>query len=590
MSLPPLANLVALSSPDPTELLSLQARIEASGAFTEARHPGPGWVVASAPLAGTEPDPPEIRRSGLAFAEGRSLVSRPGRAPEDVAALVTDRPSALAGLPGDFGFLHIDGDGAGTAVRSAGGKVPFYVAGGAGRWTVATTLAHLLLLHPGELVLDPLINAIWASGHDAAPDRRTFVAGVRRLGRGEYARLDGPRPVFGRWWRPGGGGPPRSSPEHATRLRTLLLTDLERELDPTGGNLLALSGGVDSSALAGLAAGTLGFPLDTLTLLPDDARAAARDLHYVDSVAGSVGGFRSQTRVTVGAERRVSLLEELDVPFHMPQAYLSLLPPTIRDTGAKVLLSGELADQTVGSAGTRHDWARLTSPTGLLRTRSTLPGGAGPAARIWAEERLRDAIRRPHVPWPRRLPNMIRAELREEYHDWFRARRASAAGDRHPRRYLAMELEHDGFLGMNWEVASSLGLRRCMPFGTRGALELAFECHPSELIGPGTKRLLRRALADDVPAVNLDRPDKGRAGGSRGYGPSRLTAEVPAALESVFSPGWPPDANLEYWASFGTRQVVVFAKAFERWRSRGASLRGIQAEAERESGRDIDHR
>ena len=76
--------------------------------------------------------------------------------------------------------------------------------------------------------------------------------------------------------------------------------------------------------------------------------------------------------------------------------------------------------------------------------------------------------------------------------------------------YLAMFLERQGFLGMHWEVTSSLGVRRSFPFVTRELLELGFECHPSELVGPGTKRLLRAALAGDVPAINLERPDKGR--------------------------------------------------------------------------------
>jgi hypothetical protein len=64
---------------------------------------------------------------------------------------------------------------------------------------------------------------------------------------------------------------------------------------------------------------------------------------------------------------------------------------------------------------------------------------------------------------------------------------------------------------MNWEVTSLVGVRRSIPFVTRAILELAFSCHPTEFIGPRqvTKKILRRALVNDVPARNLQRPEKG---------------------------------------------------------------------------------
>jgi len=47
-----------------------------------------------------------------------------------------------------------------------------------------------------------------------------------------------------------------------------------------------------------------------------------------------------------------------------------------------------------------------------------------------------------------------------------------------------------------------------LPFFNREVLELAFRCHPSELLGPGTKLILREALRDDVPPRYLLRDDK----------------------------------------------------------------------------------
>ena len=103
---------------------------------------------------------------------------------------------------------------------------------------------------------------------------------------------------------------------------------------------------------------------------------------------------------------------------------------------------------------------------------------------------------------------------------------------------------------MNWEVCSALGIRRSLPFFNREALELAFECHPTELYGPGTKKLLRAALRDDVPAKNLLRPDKGRRDDALVKSMLSLQEQMPnetlpQELEGVLGPGWfshPPKA------------------------------------------------
>ncbi|HXE99976.1 MAG TPA: asparagine synthase-related protein [Solirubrobacterales bacterium] len=564
MSLRPLANLLAVGTLDPGELGAVRERIEASGAFDPTWDPAPGRLVAVSRFSGSSPDDEPVRAAGLAFAQGRDELAACGRRWEEIAHLVAERPESLDQLPGDFGLVQFRPSGEVTVVRSAGGLVPFYVADDGERWTVATTLAHLLRFHPGELALDPLVNAILTSGYDAAPDRRTFVAGVRLVGRGEYVRLDGGRAAFGRWWDPRQGAAPRPAADHAERLRSALLATLERDLAPEGENLLALSGGVDSSAVGALAAGTLGREVSTLTVLSDDEAARARDRRYVDALTEAVG-FRRRKMVVVDRERRLALLDEPRVPFHVPMPYLCLLPSVADEWPVSVLVGGEFADHTVGSALTLRDWARHTTLSGLWGTRRALP--TGPAdIRRWFVYRLRRALRRPPVPWPGELPSLVRPELRDQYRDWLRDRRRAAAHDDGPMPYLAMFLERQGFLGMHWEVTSSLGVRRSFPFVTRELLELGFECHPSELVGPGTKRLLRAALAGDVPAVNLERPDKGRPRPPGGTEFRAWSGEIPSVLEPILAPGWPPRSKIAYWDVHRGRQLVAFAKAFERSR------------------------
>jgi hypothetical protein len=110
-----------------------------------------------------------------------------------------------------------------------------------------------------------------------------------------------------------------------------------------------------------------------------------------------------------------------------------------------------------------------------------------------------------HAP---RLPGWARSETEAEYQDWLRARGAAWARDRRPLAALADLAAADGWVAMNWEGTAPLGVRRSLPFFNREVLELAFRCHPSELLGPGTKRILREALRDDVPARYLLREDK----------------------------------------------------------------------------------
>ena len=165
--------------------------------------PAPGWIVAVAPLPGGEPDGDIAYRHQLAFAEEAGVL--PGRSGKDpavrfseISELADSNPDRLASLPGDFGFIRFRTGGGATVVRSCGGLVPFYLKQSGHRFVIATRLGDFVRYLPDEPRLDPLVNAM-----------------------------------------------------------TLLIEKLTRDLDPEDGNLLTLSGGVDSSSLAALAAGVV---------------------------------------------------------------------------------------------------------------------------------------------------------------------------------------------------------------------------------------------------------------------------------------------------------------------------------------------
>ena len=132
---------------------------------------------------------------------------------------------------------------------------------------------------PDEFRLDPLPNALAAASWLLFPDNRTYLEGVTILPRGHFAALNGSRRM-GCYWNPRpqriAYPTPARGREHAERLRSLLIAKLTRDLHPEDGNLLTLSGEVDSSSLGALAAGLVGRKVWTFSLLP---RRERQDLH-----------------------------------------------------------------------------------------------------------------------------------------------------------------------------------------------------------------------------------------------------------------------------------------------------------------------
>jgi hypothetical protein len=91
---------------------------------------------------------------------------------------------------------------------------------------------------------------------------------------------------------------------------------------------------------------------------------------------------------------------------------------------------------------------------------------------------------------------------------------------------------------MNWEATTELGIRRSIPFFTREMLELAFECHPSELFETGRRGLARRGLADDVPRSTLFMDDRGTWPDDAPDRAIPLPPVLPDWVEPMVGPEW----------------------------------------------------
>jgi asparagine synthetase B (glutamine-hydrolysing) len=385
-------------------------------------------------------------------------------------------------------------------------------------------------------VIDPFPLALWLNQIPRLDDSRAYIRGVRFVERGSFVhRAPAGTVREAAYWdpRPGRLRPPTAARfrEHAERLRTLLLDSLRADLDPAGGNLLSLSGGIDSTALLCLARGTLGIPVSALTFLPVEDDQRELELEHLRSATDRAPLERHRTVLLSQAHFLEIAERAAPVGFPVLHPVLHTLRTVAAEWPVRVLFGGEFGDEIGGSRFALQDWANHTPFWKLLRP-SRLPT----SAMDWAKLRARDVIRGPADWWPESLREWVEPGLREEYLDWRATAIRLARSDRRPLRRLALRTRRDDFLAMNWEACSEVGVRRLTPFFSRAALELAFDCHPGELIGPGYRRLVRAALSEDVPARNLFREDPGFWGPGP-PGPERAPS-FRAQLAGVLDPEW----------------------------------------------------
>jgi hypothetical protein len=548
VTLAPLANLVAVRDPDPQQLETVERWLQSQESVHRVWRPAAGWLVAELPLPGAKQT---LGDPGLVFAEGSDHFEGPPDYRD------------LSRHPGDFSFLHFTEDAV-TAVRSCSGRVPVYVWSDRERAVVGTTLSGVCELLPQPPVLDPLALACWASLDPYEPWNRTVLAGVRAVPPGHSVHLTPGAPWRPtRYWdmRPGDPAEVVVDPEgHAAEFREGLLATLDRELDREPYNLLTLSGGVDSTSLAALAAGVLDRPVATLSLVPLDPVANAREQHYREALAGAVvlGPSRHYALDLETQARLFGRSPGLCLPTLHPA--LRALPEVVAEIPASVLFGGEWADDTCGHWWRVHDWIDRTSARELSRSLRRLPFGRSDLLR-WPKWRLLSAVGRPRLNILASLLELARHEVEAEYQDWRSEQLRMLVADERPNRFLAAQFRGNasGVMAMNWEASSACGVRRAFPFLSRELLELAGRCDPRELLGPGTKRVMRAALRGLVPDVNLDRPDKGAFGRQPHPPPRPWLGSVPAELESTFAV--PRDAAIGPVSRAGLALSVEVAEA-----------------------------
>jgi asparagine synthetase B (glutamine-hydrolysing) len=438
---------------------------------------------------------------------------------------------------------------------------------------LGTLLNYFPRLLPDRFRPDPLVNATWARVPGTRfIDGRTFLEEVSILPRGSYTESRAGRPPrTDVYWdpRPAAGATVESSPEHPRELRRILIETLERSLDPDGRNLLLLSGGVDSSALGALAAGTLSRGLSSWSMIPAAESERFRELTYIDPLVARFGIEPTHRRELTQEIHRRWITGAPGLPFQILHPALCDLPNVCAGQEVRVLMSGMFADEVCGDRQRLTDWV-LHTPLRELIAGAPLPFGGRDRLR-WAKRRLLELIGRPWMA-PIELDDWVPPEVKAEARDWFRGQRAAAARDRRPLRELAIRAAGDAWVAMYWEGVSPLGVRPLLPFFSREVLELAFRCHPGELLGPGNKRLLREALREDVPARNLLRPDPGAWTPYDGDARWALDGALPPAAAGVVRSDWisRPPSHTHFVEGARLTSAIRVAQFLERNGSLGA--------------------
>ncbi|MFM8469215.1 MAG: asparagine synthase-related protein [Limisphaerales bacterium] len=359
------------------------------------------------------------------------------------------------------------------------------------------------------------------------------------------------------------GSPTVSPADRPARLRDLLTNAVRRDLHPEGGNLLTLSGGLDSCCLAVVASRLANRRIATWSSLPEKGLDYENEKTFISPLA-ELCEFERSWEVRVVLEQRAERLEMAPpIVFQVMHPALCDLPRINSEWPVRVLIGGEFADEVCGSFCTVPDWMRKASIAQLAQSVARGDSSARDVAR-WLKHRWLNLTGHPLVPLPLELPSLIRPELRAEYAEWREREQRRAAEDSGDWRYLRLRLRHEEFPAMNWEACSALGIRRSLPFMDREVIELAFHCHPTELIRPGNKKLLKAAMEGHVPPHTLHQPHK-RDWGLRSRAEAlRLPWQIPlpATLAPIIQPDWlpTPPKTVSYREKSALTQLVTIAK------------------------------
>ena len=415
------------------------------------------------------------------------------------------------------------------------GKKPLYFWRSPGTFVFASEIKGVLAHPDVPCELDEsAISAYLSFGY--VPTPRTFFAGIESLPPAHVLTLEpGGEPSVERYWRlpvPGVDGAAEpldlGLDEAAGEVRRLMQQAIRRRLISDVPLGAFLSGGVDSSTIVALMATMTDEPVKTFTIGFED-RDGFDERPFARAVADR---FRTEHHESVVQPEAVELVERLvhhhDQPFGDSSAVPTFLLSEVTRRHVKVALSGDGGDELFAgyerfAAGLAVE--RVMSVPGPLREAGrrvldTLPasglrGRVGRAQRFAA--RVEEGMPWAYLGWISYVPEDWRRRLLPQPSDWARAdyarRWRSTERARPLDRLLALNIETyllDDLLVKLDRTSMAHGLEVRSPFLDTELLEFAARLAPAlKLRGLSLKRVLKRAMRDDLPAEILSRPKRG---------------------------------------------------------------------------------
>jgi asparagine synthase (glutamine-hydrolysing) len=416
-----------------------------------------------------------------------------------LAAFAAFGSAGFALLDGPFAFVLWDADACELwAVRDRFGLRPLYAATTPAGIAFASEIKQFFALTEPvpRMNLGGVANFLGRGVTDDTAE--TLFAGVQRVGAGMLVRVTAsyapPAARFETWYElPVPDSVDLELPEAAARFRELLIAAVQRRWDEPGPRGLCLSGGLDSSALAGilagpLRAGTVPFQAfkarfgddvyDEPALLAGTLARTGGALHAVD--AGASDAFRC-------AER---LVWHLDEPYSRASlAAQWMLDEAVAQAGVRSTLDGQGADeQLAGYATMIAAYAAMENNENADGLRSSRAASDAPAAYGWLAPAIRDAAAG-YDEAAKSSPATSLGEL---------CRRRMQVGD------LPMMMRH------NDRIAMAHGIEPHTPYMDRDLVQFTIALGGRhKIVGGRTKYLLREAMKDLIAPVVLETNFKG---------------------------------------------------------------------------------
>jgi len=350
--------------------VGIKARLMRLGAAGwHVSEPAPQTQVAQQGMAGfVEND--RLILAGMVFLDDRAAMA--GKLGREIDPDETDLDLALAlriargpafamDLPGTFSIVVLDRvTGTLEGFRDHFGVFPFYYATAEDSFTCGSDIRSVLHLSDMPLSANPLRLADFIEGSEL-DTRITAYDGLQRLPTAHMLTLEGGTVDTKRYWTLNADDDPTIKDDvAASRLRSTLASAVDARLDAPGQVGAMLSGGLDSSSLAGLAAKAATdrnlAPVKTVSLVYG-ADKAYDETRFITSANDTFGTDPKLIQITAPPRLRDigPLIEEqmeLFLGFGLPKS--RCIYPEASAFGLGALLDGHGGDEVIS-----HGYGRL---------------------------------------------------------------------------------------------------------------------------------------------------------------------------------------------------------------------------------------